>query len=374
MSISLAIPSRFKSSSIICKSSTYGSICALFVGLLANLLSSAAVANPWAPMTSASPFPNRYVPPADTVPGKDFSDVRDRDAAGVPDPEQDVAWDGLGGVRDSLDYSGSRLAYPDVLPDREVDGISAGGDALFQALRDNQAALLFSVETDPNIMFERETGLPNSPPGFGVWATATDLDAMNPPLDTDGLEVWGGDNSDDSDRYSLAGDPFTDFVVPNESRKVAIWQYIGGTSTHHTLTTDLASAMDLQFAGIGMGGPYWGQLVELMDVDAIMTFGTQVTFSIRPISFEVPGPAGPILVTFDGGEIFEYDDASTATRFLDHGGHLWDTAFDVMGTFNLAHENIDAIEAVSALPEPSCGTMLLVLGLLLAPRLARHRR
>jgi hypothetical protein len=308
------------------------------------------------------------------VPGKDFSDVRDRDAAALADPEQDVAWDGSGGVRDSFDYSGSRVAYPDVLPDREVDGIGAGGDALFHEVRNNRAALLFSVETDPNIMFERATGVPGWPSGSGVWATAPVLDFTNPPLDTDGLEVWGGDNADDSDRYSLAGDPFTDFVAPGGALKVAIWSYNSGTgtSTHHTLTTDLAAAMDLQFAGIGVGGPYWSQLVELMDVDAIMTFGPQVTFSIRPISFEIPGPAGPVTVSFDGGEIFEYDDPTQPTRFLDHGGHLWDTPFDVMGTFNLLSENVDALEAVSAVPEPTCVAMLLI-GMTGFASLARRR-
>ena len=134
-----------------------------------------------------------------------------------------------------------------------------------------------------------------------------------------------------------------------------------------TLTTVIAihwratrSRMDLQLGGIGVGGPYWGQLVELMDVDAIMTFGPQVTYSIRPISFIATTPQGPVPVTFDGGEIFEYDDPTTPTRFLNHGGHLWDTAFDVRGTFNLLNENIDALEAVSAVPEPSCIAMLLL--------------
>jgi hypothetical protein len=335
------------------------------------LVSNLALALPWAPVTNPiGPAPGRYIPRPDEVPGKDFSEVRDRDALGVPDPEQDVAWDGSGGVRDSFDYSGSRVAYPDVLPDREVDGISAGGDALFNEVRDNRAALLFSVENDPNIMFEKPTGVPGWPAGFGVWATAPVLDFTIPPLDTDGLEVWGGDNNDDSDRYSLAGDPFTAFVVPNESRKVAIWQYnaVGGTSTHHTLTTDLAAAMDLQYVGFGVNGPLWGQLVELMDVDAIMTLGSQVLFSIRPLDL-----ADPLLPDFDGGEIFEYTDPTQPTEFLDHGGHLWNTAFDVMGTFNLVNENVDALEAVSSTPEPGC-VILLLLGMAGCVSMARRRK
>jgi hypothetical protein len=333
-------------------------ICAGWIG--AVLLAVPAGANPWVPIASpVTPAAGSAIPAPNVVPGKDFSDARDRDAAGVPDPEQVVAWDGSGGVRDSFDYTHMDL---------QVDGIAAGGDALFLALRDNQAALLFSVETDPNILFERETGLPGSVAGSGVWATALDLDAMNPPLDTDGLEIWGGDNNDDSDRYSLAGDPGA-----VGGPRVAVWSFTppGGPSAAHTLTTDLAAAMDLQFAGVGVGGPYWSQLVELMDVDALMTFGPQVTFSIRPIQFQVGTGPAPINVVFDGGEIFLYDGAGVATKFLDHGGHLWDTAFDVRGTFGLNSENVDAIEAVSV-PEPS-PIALLVLGLLAGRRLARPR-
>jgi hypothetical protein len=61
---------------------------------------AAVVANPWNPMTSALPGPSILIPTPKEVPGKDFSDVRDRNAAGAPDVEQVVAWDGLGGVRD----------------------------------------------------------------------------------------------------------------------------------------------------------------------------------------------------------------------------------------------------------------------------------
>lgn len=325
---------------------------------------SLASANPWVPIANpVNPGPSRFIPTIKEVPGKDFSDIRDRDAAGVLDPQQVVAWDGSGGVRDSFDYTGTQPA-PLNQQNQGVDGLASGGDALFHAVRGDQAALLFSVESDPDIYFERATGFPAAPAGFGLWATALDIDAMNPPIDTDALEVWGGDNNDDSDRYSLDGDPF----LPGAG-KVAVWSFSppGGPSAPHTLTTDLAAAMDMQFGGPGMGGPVWSHLVELMDVDAIMTFGPEVTFSIRPLDlapFSAPG--GPILPTFDGGEIFEYDGPGIATRFLKHGGHVWDTAFDVKGTFHLNHENIDAIEGIAtAVPEPtSC--VIAAIGLALA--------
>lgn len=346
------------------------SFCIAAASLVAVSSSEIVIANPWTPMTSAQPGAGRFIPTPMEVPGKDFSDVRDRDANGVFDPEQVVAWDGnpgINGVRDSFDYSGSRLAYPGADIDLPVDGIASGGDALFEALRADTAALLFSVENDPTILFERATsGISLPGPAFGVWATATDIDAMNPPLDTDGLEIWGGDHNDDSDRYSLAADPFVQF--PTAARKVAIWEYdsAGNTSTPHTFTSDLASSIDLQFGGNG-SGVYFGLLVEAMDVDAIMTFGPRVTFSIRPIT--VPGTP----IDFDGGEIFEYDGPGIPTRFLNHGGHLWDTAFDVRGTFGVNHENIDALEAAQRfVPEPS-SIALGMLGLLAGSRFVTRR-
>lgn len=324
--------------------------------LTVALVSEQTAANPWVPIANpVAPYLGPAVPPANRVPGKEYSDVRDRNVIPAADPEQVVAWDGLGGVRDAFDYSGSRLAYPGADIDIEVDGIANQGDAAFQALRDNKAALLFSVETDPRVMFSKATGYPGAVAGSGVWAGPLDIDAMNPPLDTDGLEVWGPDQLDDADRYSLAGDPFV--IFPVAALKVAIWSYdkTTNTSTPHTFTTDLAASIDMQFGGPGIGGPLWSQLVELMDVDAIMTFGQRVTFSIRPII--VPGTP----FAFDGGEIFEYDGPGIATRFLHHGGLTFDTALDVMATFNVPHENIDALEAV-CVPEPG-SLMLVLLGL-----------
>lgn len=323
-----------------------------------------AMANPWNPMTSALPGPSTIIPTPKEVPGKDFSDNLDRNAAGVGDPEQVIAWDGIGGVRDSFDYDEPPNARPLYPPSTQVDGLAASFDALFDAAIDNRSALLISVETDPTIYFERATGFPAAPAGVGVWATAADLDAMNPTRDTDGLELWGDDNSDDAFRYSLLGDPLTQTANP---QKVAIWAYddVGTTSLPHTLTTDLASAIDLQHGGNGMGF-YWSQLVEQMDVDAIMTLGQRVIFSIRPLS--VPGTP----IAFDGGEIFVYENATTPTKFLDHGGHLWDTGFDVMGTFLVPSENVDALEAVSQfVPEPA--SWLLLAGMASAVAVRRKR-
>jgi uncharacterized protein (TIGR03382 family) len=195
---------------------------------------------------------------------------------------------------------------------------------------------------------------------------------MNLPLDLDGLEIWGGDNLDDSDRYSLADDPFTfDTVVPMEGRKVAIWQYNSGahTSVHHTLTTDLAASIDMLLGGIGEGGIYWGQLVELMDVDAMMTFGAKVTFSIEQLTINLPGGG---MFDFDGGEIFEYDGPGLPARYLEQGGYTWNTALDIMGTFGVPSEDIDGLEAAST-PEPGSFALALF-GLIAAVCIVRRRR
>jgi hypothetical protein len=104
-----------------------------------------------------------------------------------------------------------------------------------------------------------------------------------------------------------------------------------------------------------------------MDVDAIMTQGRNVIYSIEPLS--VPGTP----IAFDGGEIFIYKGANTPTTFLNHGGHLWDTAFDVRATFGVQNENVDALEAAATfVPEPGCA-VLAAWGLLGAVSVLRRR-
>ncbi len=332
------------------------------VALCALWSSPVATASPWAPATSAIPIVGPGVPTPALTPGKDFSDYRDRDSLGGADAEQDIAWDGTGGTRDSFDYSGSRPA--DLTQDMEVDGIANGFDALFHPLRGDLSALIFSVGElgiggpaggDPNIYLEHAAAY-SGPKPPAIWATAPTIDDTYPIGDVDGLEVWGDDNFDDADRYSLYGDPF--WTPPGgASMKVAVWGYSAGISTPHTFTADLAMALDRQFGGSGTG-PLFGLASELLDVDAIMVQGDHLTFSVAPIDFT---PLG-VPVAFDGGEIFEYDGPGSTTRFLFHGGHFWNTIFDVRGTFGVLSENVNAIEAVSV-PEPSTFLLLLVAAL-----------
>jgi len=307
------------------------------------------------------------VPPPSIIPGKEFSDNVDRKSGatgGAADPEQNIRWDGKGGTADTFDYSGSRAGVGDT-EDRQVDALSNRGDFLFGEVIDDFAHLLFSTSLDPKIYFERHASMaPPAPPGTvsppgvkgGTWATPLQIDDMTLPTDVDGLEVWGPDTSDDANHYSLIGDPVS---VPGIGR-VAVWDFAGGVSTPLYTSAAIAAAVG---AVIGIDGAL---LESNIDLDAMMTFddcGTpggpgsppcsskfpdaKIMFSLAPLT----GPG----FALDGGEIFVWNGvvgAGLSASYLSHGGHIWDTAFDVMGTFGTASENINALEAV-VMPVPA---------------------
>lgn len=293
------------------------------------------------------PIVGPKIPPPKKVPGKEISFRFDRDAVGVPDKEQNVAWDGIGGTADTFDYSGSRTILGVVDQDREVDALANSGDALYHEVIDNLAALLFSVQDDPNVSYEATNGK------FGTWATPPEIDNMSPIRDTDGLEVWGGDGpgQDDANNYSLEDDSGT--RDPND---VAVWNYIGGVSSPNWLTDEIALIVAL-----ASGVPV--DLLREINLDAMMTTDpNEIMFSIDPVLAR----DGSTLL--DGGEIF-VGVRGVSGKYLFHGGHLWDTAFDVKGTFGLGNENINALEAVA--PEPGILALFSLAGLIL---LFRQRR
>jgi hypothetical protein len=323
---------------------------ALVLGL--GSLPTAALAGPFVPCGAVPrpgcvlPAPSDQIPIPAVVPGKEYSDHRDKntlpppDTVPVFDPEQNIAWDGLGGVADTFDYTGSRIPTLGDDADREVDALANSGDSLFNAVTRSASALLFSVDASPNIYVESTGGAP------GFWAQPPAID-QHGVVDLDGLEVWGGDgpDGDDADRYSLEFDP----VLDPTGRRIAVFSYAAGMATPLFFDDELAVAIgqllllvdsDLQV------------LIEAIDVDATMVDEEKILWSIDPLTL----PSG---IALDGGEIFLWDRAAGgAASFLVHGGHIWDTAFNVAGTFDLQSENVNALEAVSTIPEPA--TLLLL--------------
>lgn len=399
---------------------------------LVLLLSSHGFANPFVPQGPfVQAFPGDLLPSPTQVPGKEFSDsinaprsAVDRDSAGNLDFEQNIAWDGAGGVVDTFDYTGSRILIDDPsIPDREVDAIANKEDMLFGPLIDDRSHLLFSTDLDPNVRYELHRNMVQPAPVVGgIWATPNQIDVMNPPRDVDGLEVWapafdpngdagvsndaaqrindmvglGIEGADDANRYSLITDPFIPGAVHpitgQQGAKVSVFEYSTpgggpGVSTPIIFTRDVATAIAPLQQMFDFPPLSPEELLEHVDVDALFMNditgfqdvnisqkdpNARMVFSIDPI--QVTTPDGMVFTLFDGGEIFVWDTLPGGiASFLNHGGHTWDTAFDVVGTFGTPDENINALEAISTpIPEPT--TALLVLGALSSLSVARRHR
>lgn len=285
--------------------------------------------------------------PAETS-GMEYTDFLDADRDGVPDPGQLVFWDGLGGTADSVDFEN----MPG-FANQQIDALAHQEDALFVEAVLNTASIVVSVQGDSlrnSIWYETPAG------GRGVWATRAQVN-VTPINDLDALELWGPELLPDADLVSLAGDPNGASIL---------------TRFGATLVTQAQIA-----AAIGQSIGLAPDAIDpvLVDVDALMAWGLQggnpfeanFLFSVQPI----PG-------FFDGGEIWVWDDDPAATggvqpaQFLNHGGHLWNTAFDVRGAFGVANENIDALEAVGT-PVPEPATVVGAAGLFALAAFARRR-
>lgn len=274
---------------------------------LTSPLTHAASAQPYVLQTpTATPLPGTVIPSSAQVPGKHYSDRLDENSIGAADPMQVLRWDGIGGVEDGPDFT------PLFATAYEIDAIANKQDVLLKSVINNTSALLFSVENDGGIYTHSIGG------SSSIWANPGTINALHPPEDVDGLNVW----EDTTNLYSLTGD----------STGASIYDELGVSIV---TTTDIAGA-------IGQPG-----LVGSIDIDALMfnkksSGGFTMLFSIAPV-------AG----LFDGGEIWTWDGVNPAT-FLNQGGHIWDTTHCVMCEFStIQNENINALEAVSAVPLPA---------------------
>jgi hypothetical protein len=289
--------------------------------------------------------------PADVF-GKEYTTTPDTDATGAAAGGQILLWDGLGNV-----VNGPVVPIPigSGLNVIEIDAQAHLTDALFREVLANTADLTISVVGDraadqARIWYERPAG------SVGVWATAGQVNSLFagatfPRGDVNSLELWGPAESDTT-HVSLLNDPASGAAAA--PIKYSIYTAAGvGVVT----TAEIATAIGLSVDFLGLVD-LDGLFIEDTNGNGLLDGGVPGQLPGDTIIFSIMAAAG---LPFDGGEIWTYvlgGGAGPAT-FLNHGGHLWDTAFDVKGTFGVASEDVDAIEAV-IIPEP--GTIAAGLG------------
>ena len=358
---------------------------AVVSGILGSATQSLAqpYGQPIPPGPFVLPIPSYSLPAPKNVPGKEVSfgnltaQEGDRDQLFASAPGQAVFFDGV----NILPQSGLRNSH--FYGNLQVDALSNIGDALFYPIRENTTNLLFSVQNDRwgNAIFAEH---PNG--GISLWSNTNGvvgnffssfgslvvngnpssvidpnpsypLTSTGHLIDVDGLEVWGpepsalglnmippsgtDDPNYDASVFSPEGDgPFSVSCVDPLSNCIKYTQL------------ELANA-------IGRA-----DLASLIDVDGLMTYLSsdvdaegknflEMHFSIRPID------------VFDGAEIWTWNgQPGTLATPLMHGGHLWNTAFNLRQTLidqgfpdpglsnSGAEVNLDAMEAASAVPGP----------------------
>jgi hypothetical protein len=273
------------------------------------------------------------VPAPPTVPGKVYSDIPDHEwDNALPDPHQNILWDGTGGAGNEFDYTGS---FPAGIATPDVDATANIQDLLFWDLVADQKPMVVSVdEFRVEQLWWQETAIQGGT--TGLWSVNVDMNQTVPPENVDGLEVWG--SNFDTNVFSLENDTFD----------TAVWAYdaLNAVSTPYVLNSQLRAAL-----GLPAGAP-------AIDLDALLVYdeladgmfdvGDAIIFSVRENGM------------FDGGELWVYEFALGIAQPLVHGGVVWDTANPVGPLFNVATEDIDALEVI---PEPqTLALVLLALG------------
>ncbi|MCA2505685.1 MAG: PEP-CTERM sorting domain-containing protein [Microcystis sp. M54BS1] len=341
------------------------------------------------PFNSPGPFVDpsgKEVPFPPQVPGKEYSEDPDRNGNPLhtPNPGQVIAWDGTGGTTNTSNFltlwnPTSGFAAPAPF---QVDALANRKDLLFYEVIEDLVPLVFSTglpggprtNYDNYIFYERPNHkvlLPFPYKEIGVWATPAQINQVE-PNNVEGLELWAPVQDptvpledrvndvllqgpeipvDDANRYSLLGDPLGCSVFKSNGDCLF-------------LKADIATAITPLFPGLDITD-------AKIDLDGLMTWENDILFSLKPIDGNNDG-----IITdndpsqdLDGGEIFVWLSTEPSAKFLIHGGHVWDTAFNVKNTvkhwtgLEPGTENIDALEAV-AVPEPSTFLSLLTLGTL----------
>lgn len=356
----------------------------------------------------------------------------DHDAGGVFDPAQVVSWDGLpgpiggnSGSVDGFDFEPGLLIANQTIDIPQIDALANRADFLFKQIIRNEATLLFSMTADSDasglksrVHFEDPDPVDLVADPMDIWAPVQMPFGPGPGVnhhevfDLDALEVWGpeppshnngdtpvregyvgggpgvGTPTADSDRFSLDNDFLTG---------TSVWAYDPSTGfvgewIPHGAIVDAVEELFLKTSETGL--TFDRQTRDQIDVDGTMARdvnnssptapiampGDELLFTIDPIDDPVVldvagGPGGPAGFMIDGGEIMHlvFTPGGFTIDFLDHGGHIWDTDFEVATTFGYEFEDVDALEAVGVLegtdistPEPgtllTCGLALLLAG------------
>lgn len=338
-----------------------------------------------------------------SVGGKEYSHDLDSSTIGAGavspppfDPQQIVAWDGLGGTVDVTDYTGTR---PTWTPDDQMDAIAHRRDFAYEELKEEIAHLIFSIDDTSyaypgglggpaalvpvpsagpiptpvgpiggagEISYELGTAFGAGPSTVGIWATQAMINGMPLPDDIDGTEVWGPEPPlADADKYSLDMDIFSG-GAPGGA--VSVWN---GSGTPYISHSTIVGAV------VSLLGPDVDP--DLINLDALMVHdviedpdvfesspagpvGDEIIFSIR----QIPSAGDPSGYYATGSELFVLP-AFGPAMFLPHGGHLWDkayalTAFNVGGSQTPHILDVNAIEAVGAfsVPEPASMALLML--------------
>lgn len=359
-------------------------ILASTVGLGAVQSAFAAMAYNY-PGPPSSPIPGPGIATPTQVVGKEYSHDSDLDLTGAIDPAQVLAWDGVGGTADGLDYS---LPAPPFSTSGifEADALANAHDALFRSLLIEEggqlgppqvmfpdvAHLVFSIDDLAHtglglglmptsvqaggpvitnggamiggageISFEK-AGAFHPPSTQGIWATQAQINMM-PPRDVDGLELWGAEPVTasatgnvapfgDADKYSVDVDISTGTV--GGPPPYSVWDYdsAGGSIGYVTHAQVVGLVRQL------LGEPNLSD--EAINLDALMVLddigpdnqfdaGDKILFSIRQVVHTAALDGTGFQAT--GSEIFWMDGSSTPAvpvgGFLFHGGHLWNKAY-----------------------------------------------
>ena len=361
------------------------------------------------------------IAPKDTF-GKEYSHDMDQSTAGaggVPDPQQVIAWDGVGGAADGLDYSGTRPTYQQ---EDQVDALANHADALFGRLREDRAHLIFSHDdmisgygtppvpggpplgafgpipvpsAGPVVLSNGNTiggagelsyelgGVFAPPSTQGVWATQAEVNAMPLPRDVDGVEVWGPEPGvdGDADKYSLQVDAFSGGGAAGPPA-TSIWN-LSGTPylPHSAIVGAVTSLLGPLPPGVVLPFPTFIDGEAAINLDALMvrdvigendTFdrnptggpGDQIIFSIQ----QIIDPMDPDGYYATGSELFVLDASlgPAGATYLRHGSHVWDHSY-ALSSLRLAGGfqgygviDINAIETVGELivPEPTAAALL----------------